>query len=166
VITGNLSTLDELVYFEKEETFVYFLRKYLLLISTAIGFRKFKKKKKLVSKNIFFGLQRSKTLKSIYRLTVSLIDKRTVICDHIKYLNKFDCQAIVQCKVMIDNNVDRMSVNIFPFFRSHCQLKEAGSVDPDLVNIYQINQDQFLCFVFVTYGPNPDFLSVFQSNIR
>ncbi len=32
---------------------------------------------------------------------------------------------------MIDNNVDWMSVNIFPFFRSHYQSEEAGSEDPE-----------------------------------
>jgi hypothetical protein len=81
VITGNLSTLDELVYFEKEECLFIFLRKYLLLISTAIDFRKFKK---LVSKIFSLAFKGLKTLKSICRLTVSLIDKRKVICDHIK----------------------------------------------------------------------------------
>ncbi len=40
------------------------------------------------SKNIFLGIQKGlKSLKSICRPPVSLIDKRTLICDHIKNIS-------------------------------------------------------------------------------
>ncbi len=71
-----------------------------------------------------------------------------------------------------------MSVNIFPFFRSS-YLSFVGDqsefADPELFDLCQISQDQNLdclplpeepdvkplteepSFVFVTYGPDPDF---------
>jgi hypothetical protein len=69
--------------------FVYFLRKYLFTFDKidAINFRKF------LNFNFikYFYSNGLKALKSICRPPVRLIDKRRLICDHIKkfsYLNK------------------------------------------------------------------------------
>ena len=44
-----------------------------------------------------------KSLKSICWPPARLIDKRRQICDHIKNIWKFDCQANTKQAVMIDN---------------------------------------------------------------
>jgi hypothetical protein len=132
--------------------FVYFLRKYLF---TFFFCKKIDAIDKFRNLNLNFlkifswhpsGL---KTLKSICQPPVSLIDKRTLICDHIKIF------AIANVKVMIDNNVDRMSVNILPFSLDRIVRRlEDQSVDEFFNIIYRINQPRIRisCVSFVEYG--------------
>ena len=131
--------------------FVYFLRKYLFTFLLKIDTINFG-----ILKNFFYFLKifswhpsGLKTLKSICQPPVSLIDKRTLICDHIKIF------AIANVKVMIDNNVDRMSVNILPFSLDRIVRRlEDQSVDEFFNIIYRINQPRIRisCVSFVEYG--------------
>ncbi len=70
---------------------------------------------------------------------------------------------------MIDNNVDRMSVNILPFSLDHIVRRlEDQSVDK-FFNIFfnRINQDQFGHRSFVAYGPTRIFcVNNFKSDNR
>ena len=85
----------------------------------------------------------------------------------LKILDKFDCQSQCKSKVMIDNNVDRMSVNILPFSLDRA-LSDVWRISPwtNLFNIFnRINQDQLVIVQFVAYGPTRIFCVKVSSQI-
>jgi hypothetical protein len=112
----------------------------------------------------FLGIQNGlKTLKSICWPPVSLIDKRTLICDHIKniWINELDCQS--QCKVKWWS-IDRMSDNFSLFYLDRA-LSDVWRISPwtNSSTSSSTGSTRISWSLFVFVRTNPDFfVSIFQ----